>query len=681
MRSLPSLLITLPLVAGCAGPRPAEPATPAWDPADMDLSVDPGQDFYRYANGGWLDRHPVPAEYGAYGAGHEIHERNQRILRSILEEAAARTDAPPGSPDRLLGDFWASGMDEAGIEARGVEPLRPLLARIDAAGDAAGLQEAVAALARHGILAPIGIEAEADTRDSSMMSAYLSVAGLGLPEKDYYLRQDEESVALRDHYRRHVGRMLELLGAPAAEAAAQAEAILALETRLAEKSLGAVEMRDPAVLDDVRPLAEIDALLPTFDLAGWFRALGLEPPATIHLVGPESFAELGAALTDVPLATWRAWLRWQLVHALAPYLPAAYVDENFAFFGRELSGRRELPPRWKRVLAAADDSLGELLGRAYVERAFSPRAKKLAQSMVADLLWAMEQRLRASDWMSEATREQALAKLAAFGTKIGYPDEWRNYDGLELDRSSFAGNVLRAAAFDTAWRLGRIGRPVDEDEWSMNPQVVNAYYHPIHNEIVFPAGILQPPFFSEHNDPALNYGSMGAIIGHEITHGFDDSGAQFDAAGLLRNWWQPADLEEFQRRADRLAAQYDAFEALPGLHVNGRLTLGENIADQGGLLIAYAALEKRLDELGPDARRPIDGFTPEQRFFLAFARSWRQNAREEYLKLIVQTDAHAPARFRCLGVVRNLPEFAAAFGLEPGSVPMSLAPEERALVW
>ncbi|MBC8329905.1 MAG: M13 family metallopeptidase [Planctomycetes bacterium] len=653
---------------------------PAWDRADMDLSVAPGTDFYRFANGGWLDSHPVPAAYSSYGAGHEIRDRNQEILRAVLVSAAKEKQPWPGSPSQMLGDFYASGMDEARIEKLGLQPLQALLGRIDVIADRQGLQGAVAALQRNGVAAPFGFEAEADTRDSSRMVAYLGPGGLGLPEKDYYLRDDEESVKLREQYTGHVARMLELAGAAPADAAAQAQTVLALETRLAAKTLGAVEMRDPAVYDDVRPLAEVDQMMGDFDLAGHCRAIGLAPPETLHVISPDFFAELGAAMAELPPATWRTYLRWHLLHEMAFALSSDFAGESFAFYGTVLSGAQEMQPRWKRVLNATNEALGELLGQAYVARAFPPRAKALAQEMVDDLRWAMEQRIKASQWMTESTRAEALVKLAAFNTKIGYPDKWRSYDGLQVSRDSYAANVLRAAVFETAYRLGKIGEPVDDDDWGMNPQVVNAYYHPIHNEIVFPAGILQPPFFSENNDAAVNYGSMGAIIGHEITHGFDDSGAQFDAEGLLRNWWQPEDLEEFARRGAKLVAHYDGYQAVEGLNVNGELTLGENIADQGGLLIAYEALMMRLAKSGPAATKPIGGYTPAQRFFLAFARSWRQNARDEYLKMQVQTDPHSPARFRLYGVISNLPQFAEAWGLD-ASAPMVLAPEERALVW
>lgn len=654
-------------------------STSTWNAADMDPSVAPGDDFYRYANGGWLDRNPVPAEFSSYGVGREVHERNQVILRAILEEAAA-AGAPAGSTLQQLGDFYASGLDEARIEALGIAPLAPFLARIDAVRDLPSLQAALLELHRHGVPALFGYEVDADPRDSSIMIAYLAQAGLGLPEKDYYLREDAESAGLREQYREHIAHMLELLGAPAGDAAAQAARVLALETRLAGASFGAVEMRDPAVYDEKHAVAEADAFLGDFDLAAHLAGMGLPDLAEINLIGGGFFQELGRMFAEVETADWRAYLRWQLARAAAPGLGADFVAENFRFYGNILSGAQEIQPRWKRVLGAANGALGELLGQAYVARAFSPRAKERALAMVEDLLWAMRQRLEASDWMDAATRAKALEKLATFRAKIGYPDAWRDYSGLDIQRDSYAANLLRARAFEVRWQLARAGRPVDPGEWGMVPQVVNAYYHPLRNEIVFPAGILQPPFFDERSDDALNYGAMGAVIGHEITHGFDDAGAQFDARGEFHNWWTEKDLAEFRRRGDALAAQFDGDEVLPGVHVNGRLTLGENIADQGGVLIAYEALQHRLAQGGAGARRRLDGFTPEQRFFLSYARSWRQNARDEYLKLQVNTDPHAPARFRCLGVVRNLPQFAAAWGLESGN-PMALPAERRALVW
>lgn len=661
----------------CQSPPDAQAEHAGWHMEDMDLSVDPGQDFYRYVNGAWLESNPIPAAYGSWGVAHEVMERNQSILKSILEDAAGESDAQPGSTTQLLGDFFASGMDLERIEAAGLRPLAEELALIEAVQSKAQLPAFIGRLNTAGVAAPFGIASESSFENSQMMIAMLIQAGLGLPDRDYYLREGEEAEVLRQQYREHLAAMFGHLGESPDAAAGAAERVFALERRLAEISLSSVELRVISNLANWRSLGELQAMTPSFAWSEYFQAIGLEELDGVNLIAPRFFEGLEVLLQETDLADWKFLFRWHLLDSYADYLPKAIVDDNFAFFGKTLTGAEELPPRWKKVLQTINGGTGELLGQAFVKEAFSASAKSRAERMVQDLLAAFRQRLLTREWMSEETRQKALQKLEAFRYKIGYPDVWRSYEGLELDRSSYAANVMRVNRFDFAFQMAKVGKEVDPNEWGMAPQEVNAYYHPLRNEIVFPAGILQPPFFSNAQDDALNYGAMGTVIGHEITHGFDDQGSQFDAEGNLNNWWTESDSQEFQARAQVLVDQFNGYQAIDDLHVNGQLTLGENIADLGGLIMAYHALMNRL---GEDADKKLDGFTPAQRFFLAYGRTWRANIRDEALKLQVNTDPHSPAYFRCIGPLSNTEAFAEAFGL-PSDSPMMRPQESRASIW
>ncbi len=669
------LLVTAPLLGSCVADIPASAFPDGIQREDMDLSADPGKDFYQYANGGWLARNTIPPEYSSWGAGREVMERNQAILRKILEEDAA-SPGEPGSVSQLIGDFYASGMDTERIAELGSHPLEPWLARIDAIRDLEDLLAALPDLQLDGVSAFFGLEVEADLTDSTTKIAFLAQDGMGLPEKGYYLREDEESVTLREKYRQHVAKMLTLIGEDPADAAADAATVLRLETALAQKSFGAMDFRDPQKLANKMPFADADALLPHVSLAAWCKGLGVAPQV-LNVIAPDYWPEVDRLLQSEPIADWKAYLRWHLVHSMAPGLSPEFTRESWDFYAHTLSGAEKMQPRWKRVLRMVSGSLGEALGQEYVKRAFPPEAKDRAERMVEDLLWAMESRIRKVDWMSDATRAKALEKLAAFHYKIGYPDKWKTYEELVIRRDDYLGNLVRAERYETRRELNKIDQPVDRTEWGMTPQMVNAYYNPLLNEVVFPAGILQPPFFGPQADDAVNYGSMGAVIGHEITHGFDDSGAQFGPDGNLEMWWTEEDFAEFNRRGEELAKQFDAYEIAPGVHVNGKLTLGENIADLGGLHIAYLAYHHHVGDR-PQAR--VDGFTPDQRFFLAFARSWRAKKRLEALKLQVNTDPHAPARFRAIGPIGNLREFARAFGLDE-TAPMVRSAADRVEIW
>jgi predicted metalloendopeptidase len=645
------------------------------DPESFDPDTAASDDFYRHVNGGWIDANPVPAEYGSWGAPQIVHERNQEVLHRLLEDAAARTE-PPGSAGQMVGDYFAAAMDEASIAAAGVEPLRPYLSRIQGAGSVADVRDIVRDLQRCGAGPLHSLGVAPDFEDSNAYLVYVGQGGLGLPERDYYLREDERSATLREQYVAHVARQLGNLGDADGRAQEAAGRILAFETRLAEASYTAEQLRDVQLTMNRHDRAALDELMPDFGLSSYVAALGVTSP-TVSVDNPGFFKALDATLAATPMETLRDYLRWHVVRAFAPALSPAFEEEAFDFYGKTLGGRKEMQPRWKRVLNAASADIGELVAQLYVEAAFSAEAKKRCEEMVDHLLSAMERAIRSADWMSEATRAEALRKLEGFNYKIGFPDEWRDYSGLVIGRTTYVENRMRCEAFEFARQMGRLGEPVDRGEWAMPAHVVNAYYHPLLNEIVFPAGILQPPFFYADADDAVNYGAIGAVIGHEITHGFDDQGSHFDAEGQLRDWWTEEDRAEFTRRAQVLVDQFDEYAVVDDLHVNGRLTLGENIADFGGLKIAHDAL---LEALADKQTAAVDGFGPEQRFFFSWATVWRTNYTDEYLHLIVKTDPHSPAGARVNGPLSNLPAFAAAFAIA-GVSPMARGKDARVRIW
>jgi putative endopeptidase len=629
----------------------------------MDTSVKPCQDFYQYAAGQWLASNPIPADRSSWGAGSELYEKNQTVLHEILEEAAKNRSASKGSAARKVGEFYRTGMDEAKIEAAGAKPLAEEFARIAAIKDSSSLQTELAHLHRLNINPTFSPGAFQDYKDSTKIIAWLYQDGLGLPDRDYYFKDDDKSKELRQAYVAYIGRMFELLGDRPEQAAAEAKTVMDLETRLAKVSMNVVEQRDPQAIYHKMDVAALNKLAPNISWSSYFAALGINNPGDINVGQPEFLKEVSAMMTGVPVADWQTYLRWTVVNVAAPYLSSSFVNENFNFYGKALSGQKELRPRWKRIMSTTDALLGEALGQLYVARAFTPETKARAQAMVAGLKDALRDRIAALDWIGEDTRKQGLRKLDAIRIKVGYPDKWLDYSALTIDQSSYLQNVLRAREFEFQRNLNKIGKPVDRNEWGISAPTVDAYYNPNFNEIVFPAGILQPPFFDPSADDATNYGGIGSVIGHELTHGFDDEGHQFDADGNLKNWWTEADEQNYAARAALVEAQYNDFVGVETLHINGKLTLGENIADIGGLKIAYYAFQKSLE--GKPRPASIDGFTPEQRFFLAFAQNWRRNMRPEALRLLLQTDPHSPPRFRVLGSVSNLPEFARAFGCQP----------------
>jgi len=646
------------------------------DRRNFDFSTAACEDFYQFANGGWLERNPIPEDQSRWTITSEMRTRNYELLREILEEAVT-ADAEVGSNKRKVADFWSTAMDTEAIEEAGQKPLAGDLERIGSLGSMADLQAFLRDMHAEGTTLLFDIDVDQDLKNSTQYIVYATQGGLGLPDRDYYLRKDEESEALRTKYVAHVGRMLRLLGDEPAEAESAAKAILALETALAEASLTRVELRDPQSYYNIMTVAEADEATPAFDWAVYFDRLGLGDLESFSYAHPKFFAAMNEALGDVPLDTWKSYLRWHTVNAFSPYLNEELVAADFDFYGTELRGTPSQRPRWKRVVDQTSQSMGEALGQVYVERAFPPDTKQRADEMIGNLRATVKSRLEGLDWMSDETKARALEKLAAFSSKIGYPGEWRDYSNLQVGTDSYLANVRSAAAFELRRNLDKIGQPIDRNEWSMAPQTVNAYYNPVMNEIVFPAAIMQPPFFDGEIDDPVNYGGMGAVIGHELMHGFDDKGSQFDAEGNMANWWTDEDRRLFEERTRKLVAQYGDFVAVDDLHVNGKLTLGENIGDLAGLTMAYHALRAALEKDDPGV---IDGFTPEQRFFLSWAQVWRGNYRPEGLKLQVNTDPHSPAKFRVLGPLSNMPEFAEAFGCKDES-PMVRPAADRADIW
>lgn len=646
------------------------------DPANFDLSVKPGDNFYLYVNGNWIKNTPVPSSKTRWGSFDQLADESSKALKGLLVDAAAYKGT--NSLMKRVGDYYASGMDTATIEKLGYQPIKPFLNKIATIKTKADVMSMVAYLRSNAIASPlIGVGVRQDAKDVSKYIVGISQGGTSLPDRDYYLKNDPRSKTVRDAYLKYVSDLFMLTGVNEATAHANAEKILQLETAMANAQMSRVEMRDPVKMYNKMTVKELNSKTPHFDWNVFFKNLGYTSPIQSVIVSQPAFVSFTDSLLNaVPVSDWKTYLQWNVLRDNAANLSSNFVNANFEF-SKVLTGQKEQTPRWERMSSLIDRQLGELLGQLYVQKYFKPEAKKRMQALVANMQKTYESRIKKLDWMSEETKIRALEKLHAYVNKIGYPDKWKDYNGVVIKRNDFIENVRSAAKWQYNDNISKLNKPVDKTEWGMTPPTVNAYYNPSKNEIVFPAGILRAPFFDANADDALNYGGIAAVIGHEISHGFDDQGRQFDAEGNLKDWWTKSDADEFKKRTDRIVAQYNSFTILDTIHVNGRLTLGENIADLGGLSIAYEAFKNTPEG---KANTVIDGFTADQRFFINWAQVWRSNILPESAAQRIITDPHAPGMYRANGPLENIDAFYKAFNVKEGD-KMYVAPENRIRVW
>ncbi len=662
-----SLSPTICLAAGggAVESQPKPTAVSGFDRANLDPTSKPCDDFNTYANGGWISKNPIPAEYPSWGTFSALRDRNLDAVHTILESAAKNTNAAKGSSEQKIGDYYYTFLDTKTRDTAGLKPLAPWFDRIGAIKNSADLQATIAYLQTYNIDAAFGIGSLPDFKNSKMAIAIVGQGGLGLPDRDYYFKDDDRSKQIREQYVAHVAKMFELMGDDAARAQASAKTVMAIETRFAGASLTNVELRDPSKSYNIMDAAQRKALTPNFDWDSYLSEVGQPGITTMNVAHPKFFTEFNAMLTSVPLDDWKVYLRWRIVDNLADALSSEIELENFKFNGTVLAGTKEQSPLWKRGVRATNGALGEAVGQVYVKEYFPPESKRRMKELVKNLELALRDDIKTLEWMSDDTRKQALAKLDAFTDKIGYPDKWIDYSTLDVDRGPYVTNAIRARNFAFKRDINKVNKPVDRGDWQMTPQTVNAQYNPFNNDITFPAGILQPPFFNPEADDAINYGAIGAVIGHEMTHGFDDQGSQFDAEGNLKNWWTEADLAKFKARAKCVEDLFTSYTLPDGTtHLNGKLVNGESIADLGGLKIAWAAYQKSLE--GKPKPADIDGFTNEQRFFLGYAQVWAATATPQFELLQTNTNEHPLPRYRLMGTVSNMAEFQKAFGCKSG---------------
>jgi len=670
---------TAPSASGASPPAAGKVPAQGIDPSLLDRSVSPCDDFYQFACGGWLARYNLPPDKSEYGLSFtRIDDRNLEELRTIAEQDAAGHLDPGDRYPQKVGDFWAACMDERGVEERSLQDLHQAWSAIDAVADPGALGEEIGALHRQGVFPAFDISSEQDAKDATRVIGEIAQGGLSLPDRDYYLKDDPATVAIQQSYRAYLLKMMVLAGEPEAEASSDADAIFGLERTLSQAQRSRVEMRDPQLRYNPVDRAGLERLAPRFPWQRYLRALGHPDLEAFTVTTPKALEQLDELLGSAPLPSWRAYLRWRLLSSMAAAraLPQAFTEARFAFVSKNFTGAKELEPRWKHCVRTTEGALGEALGQAFVVRTFGEEGKARSRELIAGIEAAMARDLGAVGWMDDATRGAALEKLSHVVNKVGYPDRWRDYDALQVDRSSWFRSVLMARAFEENRDLDKIGKPLDRSEWAFPPPVVNAYYDPALNEIVFPAGILQPPFFSAAAPDAVNYGAIGMVMGHELTHGFDDSGRQYDAEGNLRDWWTPAVEKEFQRRAACVVDQFDHYAIAGGAQLNGALTLGENIADLGGVKLSFAAY--RAVRAGKAPGPKVAGFTLDQAFFLGFAQAWCTAVRPELERMLAATDAHSPPRYRVDGPLSNLPAFQEAFSCPAGT---KMVRQDRCDLW
>lgn len=668
-------LILITFLMGSMACKQEAPKSKAIDLSDMDTTVNPANDFDNYANGGWKKRFPIPDEKSRFGSFDLLIDTGEVQVKNLISEIATQKHEA-GSVAQKIADFYNTGMDTAKIEAEGLTPIQTLFDQISAVQNKADVMNVVAEFHTRGIFPMFRILSDVDQKNSEMMVAYILQGGLGMPDRDYYMNDDDRSKEIQAAYRLFLQKMLVLSGSDEASAKSGASIIYNLEKRMAAASMTKLEQRDPQKMYNKMNLEGIQKTAPEINWTLHFQNIGLQNPGDFIVGQPAFIAELGKMVNEVTVDDWKLYLKWNVISSTAAYLPTAFVDENFEFFGKTLSGQMAQRPRWKRVQGATNNALSEALGQMYVQKYFPAEAKQRMLDLVGNLRISLGERIKQLAWMSDETKAKAKEKLDAITVKIGYPDKWRDYSALQVSTDSYVANVLQARNFDFKHMMGKVNKPVDRTEWMMPPQMVNAYYEPTRNEIVFPAAILQPPFFYLNADDAVNYGAIGVVIGHEMTHGFDDQGSQYDKVGNLANWWTADDLSMFKERTKILVDQFNNFTVLDTLKANGALCLGENIADLGGLNVAYYAMKNASS----GKEELIDGFTPEQRFFLAYAHLWAQNIRDKEIVRRTKEDVHSLGRFRVIGPLRNLPEFHQAFNVKEGDY-MFLNVADRAVIW
>jgi len=667
---LPVAVMAIATLTGCEGKKEMNMGI---RPENMDLTAQRGADFYQYACGGWMAAHPLTDEYSRFGSFDQLGENNREQLKGLISEIAG-TQHEQGTIAQKIGDLYNLAMDVEKLNAEGMAPIKEDLDKINAITDKAGIIQAMAELAGS---AYFQFYVGADIMDSKTNIFQLYQGGIGLGEKEYYLEDDEATKKIRDGYKAHIVKMFQLIGQDEKQANKNMEAVMEIETRLAKKAFSAVEQRNPAANYHMLSLDELKKQIPGFDWDAYINAVGVKGVSSLNVSQIEPVKEAVAIINEMPLDKQKAYLQWKLVDGAASYLSEDFVAQNFDFYGRLMSGKKEDQPRWKKAVGTVNGVLGEAVGQMYVEKYFPAEAKERMVQLVKNLQVALGERIQALEWMGEETKAKAMEKLNTFYVKVGYPDKWKDYSSLNIEKDSYYANIKRAQKFALDEMLGKAGKPVDIEEWHMTPQTVNAYYNPTTNEICFPAGILQYPFFDMNADDAFNYGAIGVVIGHEMTHGFDDQGRQFDKDGNLKDWWTTEDAERFNTRSKVLVDFFNAIEVLPGLQANGELTLGENIADHGGLQVAYQAFKNATKD-APLAEE--GGFTPEQRFFLAYSGVWANNIRDEQIRIYTKSDPHSLGRWRVNGALPHINAWYEAFGITEND-PMYLAPEKRASIW